>query len=127
MKKLNTLLLSIFVILLTACSGSESYRGLWKATDTYGAKYEIVFDAKSFTVKDSLGKNKKYDYTQNYVNIENSVTTYGIKLKDGRGYQINFPKADDETMGLIKDENNKPLYTIGRTDYISYEDIFKLN
>ena len=127
MKKINILLLSIFTVLLTACSGSETYRGIWKATDTYGAKYEIVFDAKNFTVKDSLGEIKKYDYTQNSVNIENSVATYGIKLKDGRGYQINFPKADDETMGLIKDENNKPLYTISRTAYVGYEDVFKLN
>jgi major membrane immunogen (membrane-anchored lipoprotein) len=126
MKKVSITLLAILTVLLVGCSGSETYRGSWKATDSKGAKFELFFNAKNFTVKDSLGKSEKYDYSQNSVEIKNSVATYGIQLGDGRGYQINFPNANNETLGLIKDENGNPLYTISRKDYIKYEDVFKL-
>lgn len=126
MKKINVTLLAILAVIFVGCSGSDTYRGSWKATDSKGAKFEIFFDAKKFTVKDSSGKSKKYDYSQNSVEIENSVSTYGIQLGDGRGYQINFPNADDESLGLIKDENGNLVYTINRKDYIKYEDVFKL-
>ncbi len=126
MKKSSVLLVGIFAILLIGCSGSDTYRGSWKATDSQGAKLEIFFEAKIFTIKDSIGESKKFDYTQNSVQSENSVETYGIKLGDGRGYQINFPNANDESLGIIKDENGNPIYTISRKDYIKYEDIFKL-
>lgn len=126
MRNVFSLLPVIFILLLIACSGSDTYRGSWKAMDSNGRKWEIVFDEKSFTVRDSTGKNEKYDYTQNAVNVENSVETYGIQLGDGRKYQINFPVADDESKGLIKDENGNPMYTIGRKDYVQYEDLFKL-
>ncbi|PWA05124.1 hypothetical protein [Flavobacterium laiguense] len=126
MKKVSITLLAILAVILVGCSGSDTYRGSWKATDSKGAKFELFFDAKNFTVKDSSGKSEKYDYSQNSVEIENSVATYGIQLGDGRGYQINFPNADNETLGLIKDENGNPIYTISRKDYIKYEDIYKL-
>jgi hypothetical protein len=126
MKKVSITLLAIFAVILVGCSGSDTYRGSWKATDSKGAKFELFFDAKNFTVKDSSGKSEKYNYSQNSVEIENSVATYGIQLGDGRGYQINFPNADNETFGLIKDENGNPIYTISRKDYIKYEDIYKL-
>ena len=55
-------------LLLGACSGSESYRGEWKAVASDGSKAEITFAAKSFTVKDEKGKavlsdrsNKNYN------------------------------------------------------------------
>ena len=111
---------------LISCSGSDTYRGLWKATDPNGNKFEITFDAKSFVIKDTLGKSNKYNYTQNSVKTENSVETYGIKLSDGRGYEINFPNSKDESIGLIFDENGNGLYTISRKDYIKYQDIYKL-
>jgi len=126
MKKTHILLLLVLLI-LASCSGSDTYRGLWKATDPDGNKFEINFEAKSFTLKDSLGKTHSYDYTQNSVKTENGVETYGIKLSDGRGYQLRFPNADDESVGLVFDENGNGLYTISRTDYIKYEDIYKLD
>jgi hypothetical protein len=118
--------LGFMVFLITACGGSDAYQGTWKATDGDGSKFEITFDSKKFDVKDSLGKIEKYDYSQNSVNIENSVKTYGIKLSDGRGYQINFPNANNDAVGLIKDENGDPIYVISRQSYMSYDDIFKL-
>lgn len=126
MRKISLFLLSIITTLVISCSGSDTYRGNWKATDGKGGKFEMNFDAKSFTVKDSKGKKNKYEYTQNSVNIENSVETYGIQLNDGRKLQINFPNANDESLGLIKDENGMPLFTISRNNYVNYEDVFKL-
>ena len=123
---MRSFLLGIISIFLYSCSGSDTYRGLWKATDSKGEKLEITFDAKSFSVKDSTGKASSFAYTQNSVSIENSVETYGIELKDGRGYFINFPFADDESKGIIKDAGGNPVYTIGRGAYLRYEDIYKL-
>jgi hypothetical protein len=126
MRKTTGFLLGIISILLYSCSGSETYRGLWKATDLKGEKLEITFDAKKFSIKDSTGKASSFEYTQNSVSIENSVETYGIQLSDGRGYFINFPFADDESKGIIKDAGGNPVYTIGRVAYLKYEDIYKL-
>lgn len=127
MKQNNLLTMILLVTSLISCSGSDTYRGLWKATDTIGNKYEINFEAKSFSIKDTTGKIQKYEYTQNTFKSENFVETYGIKTSDGRGYLINFPIASDESKGLIFDENGKGMYAICRTKYISYEDIYKLN
>jgi hypothetical protein len=46
----------IFIVILSGCSGSEVYQGIWKATDSEGNKFEIDFEPKSFTVKDANGK-----------------------------------------------------------------------
>lgn len=126
MRKISITILGILAIILVGCSGSETYRGSWKALNSKGNKFEISFDAKNFTIKDSLGKVEKYEYSQNSVSIENSVSTYGIQLEDGRKYEINFPNSKNESLGLLKDENGNPIYTIGRKNYVKYEDIFKL-
>ncbi len=60
MKKLNILLIGILVTILFACSGSDVYRGSWKAMDTNGGKFEIIFDAKNFAIKDSVGREIKF-------------------------------------------------------------------
>jgi len=117
----------LFLIILFSCSGSDKYQGKWKATDSKSNKFEIIFSPKSFSVKDSAGKSTDYSYSQNSYKYENSVETYGIVLEDGRGYQISFPKKSDESIGLIKDENGAPLYTISRRGYLDYEDVYKLN
>lgn len=127
MKKASIALLGVLAVILVECDGSDTYRGSWKATDSNGAKFELFFNAKDFTVRNSSGKKQKFEYSQNSVQIENSVSTYGIQLADGRNYQINFPKSDDESTGIIKDENGNPVYTISRKDYVKYEDVFKLN
>ena len=126
MKKLTNFLLTLVLISLYSCSGSDTYRGLWKALDERGQKFDINFDAKSFTVKDSTGKTETYKYKQNSVSIQNSVETYGIQVSDGKSYQINFPVADDETMGVIKDASGRPLYIIGRSRYVQYDEIYGL-
>jgi hypothetical protein len=120
------LLPALLLVVLASCSGSDKYQGKWKATDSKNNKFEIVFQPKSFSVKDSLGKATDFSYTQNSYNYSNSVETYGIQLSDGRSYQINFPKSDDASVGLIKDGNGRPIYTISRNGYVTYDDIFKL-
>lgn len=126
MKKITfTVLLSLSLLLIN-CSGSDTYRGEWKAMKADGTKLEITFDAKKFTIKNDTGASNTYEYSQNSVSIENSVTTYSIKLDDGRAYQIKFPKSNDDTMALLLDENGNPLYTLGRKSYITYESLYKL-
>jgi len=120
------LFFGLLLVLLTACSGSETYRGSWKAIDKDGNKFEIDFNAKRFSITDSSGEKEKYDYTQNSVNIENGVETYGIQLEDGRKYQITFPNSEDQDSGFISDGNNVPMYTIGRKDFVKYDDVYKL-
>lgn len=127
MKKISLAFLGFIALILIGCSGSDVYQGNWKGMTPTGEKVEIIFEAKKFTITDSSKKSVTFDYTQNSVNIENSSKTYGIKLGDGRGYQINFPKATDASIGLIKDENGNVIYSIGRRDYIKNEDIYKLN
>lgn len=126
MRKIINLLLGLVLISLYSCSGSDTYRGLWKAINENGEKFEITFDAKNFTVKDSAGQIKTYKYRQNSVSIQNSVETYGIEVSDGRAYLINFPIANDETKAVIKDDTGRPIYIIGRGKYIKYEDVYGL-
>lgn len=126
MKKISNAILGILALFLLGCESSDTYRGSWKATDKKGAKFELFFDAKNMTIKDTLGEKVKFEYTQNSVNIENSVETYGIILSDGRGYQINFPNTENENIGFIKDENGSPIYTISRKNFINYDDVYKL-
>jgi hypothetical protein len=125
MKKFYSLFV-LFLFALYSCEGSDSYQGKWKALDSNGAKFEITFSLTNFSIKDSIGKSNNYQYTQNSIKSENSIETYGILLKDGRGYQIYFPKKD-ESVGLILDENGKQMFTISRKNYVTYEEIYKLN
>ncbi|WP_298506295.1 hypothetical protein [uncultured Maribacter sp.] len=127
MKKVKYLVTLLAVIFLIACSGSDTYRGDWKATNVDGEQYNLTFNAKSFTVTNTAGEVTNYNYTQNSVNIKNSVETYGLNLEDGRKYQLNFPLADDESVGLLLDSNGKVLYAISRDNYITYDDIFALD
>lgn len=92
-----------------------------------GVKFEISFEEHRLSIKNSSGKSQEYEYSQNSVKMENSVKTYGIKLGDGRAYQIVFPSANDASKGIISLENNQPLYTISRTSYIFYNDLYKLS
>ena len=126
MRTLTNFLIGLVIISLYSCSGSDTYRGLWKAINEKGEKFEINFDAKSFTVKDSSGKIDSYTYKQNSVSIKNSIETYGIQVSNGKSYSIHFPVADDETKGAIQDANGRPVYIIGRSGYIKYEDVYGL-
>jgi hypothetical protein len=125
---MKTLLYTSMLLLLSAlvgCSGSDVYRGAWKAMDRNGNKWDIVFDAKSFTLKNAKGITEKYEYTQTSVKIENSTKSYGIKLKDGRAFRITFPLPDNTSKGIISLETSEALYTIGRNEYVEYDELLK--
>lgn len=78
-------------LLIGACSGSESYRGEWKAVASDGSKAEITFAEKSFTVKDEKGKETVYEYTQNQYKLESGRTSYGIDIKKRLGSTNRIP------------------------------------
>lgn len=126
MKNINYLIIVTLTVLFSACSGSETYRGEWKATDSEGNHLDITFQEKSFSIKSQDGDSSNFSYTQNSVQTTNSVETYGINVGDGRSYQIHFPIANDESKGLMNDGNGNPMYIISRNDYIGYDDIYKL-
>lgn len=126
MRTLTNFILGLVLISLYSCSGSDTYRGTWKAINEKGEKFEIVFEAKSFTFKDSAGEVKTYKYKQNSVSIQNGVETYGIQVSDGKSYQINFPISNDESKGVIKDGTGVLIYLIGRNGYPKYEDLYGL-
>lgn len=124
-KNLN-LLLILFVLILSSCSGSDTYQGKWKATNPEGKKFEIEFLPKNFKIKDEAGDSSNFAYTQHSVEIKNFVETYGIKLNDGRTYSIHFPLAEDESVGVMIDGAGNPVYTICRNEYKTLDDIYKL-
>lgn len=119
MKRTILFLFSAIVILLSACSGSETYRGKWKATDQNGNHIDIVFGENDFSLTEK-GETKNFEYTQTAVNITNSVETYGINIEGGKSLQIHFPIADDESRGEILDANGSLQYVISRNEYIEY-------
>lgn len=123
MKKIILVLSILFII---SCEGSDSYQGKWKAVDPKGNKFDILFSPSIFSIKDGKGNFKTYKYTQNSIKSENSIETYGYILEDGRGYQVRFPMRD-ESAGLILDENGVQMFTISRKDYITYEELYKLD
>ena len=125
MKKTTFILIALSAILLGACSGSDTYRGDWKATNENGSHLDIVFSENDF-LRTEDGKTEKFEYSQTSVNIENSVETYGIKLEDGRYFQIHFPIGNDETKGAVLDANGRVLYIISRTGYIGYKEVYGL-
>ncbi len=126
MKKISITLLGIIALILVSCSGSDVYRGSWKATDSQNSQFELNFDAKNFSVTDSSGKVETFNYTQNSVNISNGVSTYGIQLSDGRAFQITFPIPKKQTVALMKDGNGVPVFAISRDEYIKYEELYNL-
>lgn len=124
-KRINQLLI-LFLLVFSSCSGSDTYRGKWKATNPEGKKFEIEFLPKNFKIKDEAGDSSNFAYTQHSVEIKNFVETYGIKLNDGRTYSIHFPIASDESVGVMIDGAGNPVYTISRNEYKMLDEIYKL-
>ncbi len=125
MKKIKIILIVLVTLIIEGCSGSDTYRGIWKATNEEGAQLNIVFDENDFSITEN-GETKNFEYSQNSISIENSRETYGIKLNDGRSLQIHFPIGNDESKGAILDANGRPLYIISRSGYIGYKDVYGL-
>jgi hypothetical protein len=126
MKNCLTSLFLLALLALAGCKGSDAYSGAWKGTDINGDQYTLFFNPKDFWIKKVNGDSLNFGYTQNSVKIENSVKTYGIKLKDGRTYKIYFPIANDMSKALMTMEDGKPVYTISRTSYLKQEEIYSL-
>lgn len=127
MKNVFLGLTGFILLIFVACSGSETYRGDWKATDANGGRSTLHFDAKMISVTDSTGNVQTYEYSQNSVNIENSISTYGIQLSDGRIYKLTFPVPSKQTVALLKDESGQTIYALCRDEFIDYHGLYKLD
>jgi len=102
------------------------YRGAWKALDNQGEQFDLVFDEKNFKVKHIIsGESKDFSYTQNSIKINNGVKTYGIKLNDGKKYLIHFPMSSTENKAVILTDNGGIVYTLGRGEFVTQQDIYQ--
>ncbi|MBS1511881.1 MAG: hypothetical protein JST86_13625 [Bacteroidetes bacterium] len=119
-------LLALSTLILSGCEGSGKYRGKWKATAVNGAKYEITFNAKSFTVNDSTANPEAHDYTQYSYTYDNGITTYGIALANGRKYLLRFPNKDEAGVAIMMTEGGALMYTLSRNKFITNDDMYKL-
>jgi len=116
----------ILLLGLVSCEGSENYQGSWFATNRDGEHFDIEFDSHFFSVVNDSGDSSIHKYSQHSYKYENSVTTYGIKLEDGRNYNVFFPFAKDSTKAVIQLESQEVLYTLCRDSFILFEDIYAL-
>ena len=113
-------------LLLGACSGSESYRGEWKAVASDGSKAEITFAEKSFTVKYEKGKETVYEYTQNQYKLESGRTSYGIDIKNASEARIVFPFKGKTDRATIVAPDDTILYMLDRHAYVPTDQFWKL-
>lgn len=122
MKNLIYMSFLFFSILFVNCSGSDVYRGEWKATDMNSNKLTINFEENTLTITKEDGESKTYKYTQNSVKLKNSTSKYGLNLEGGIELDIVFPAKDKDKGIITTRDSEKPLYIISRTDYIQYSD-----
>ncbi|RXR32970.1 hypothetical protein EQG68_05620 [Flavobacterium piscinae] len=129
MEKIKLVLVNCLLLLLYSCGSSEDYQGKWKAVNLEGDKYEITFLQKKITIKEISGNTVQHTFIQTGMghqgSTERTIDNYTILLNNGAKYQIYFPK-NDETIGIILDENGVPLFTISRKDFLSYDTFSKL-
>jgi uncharacterized lipoprotein YehR (DUF1307 family) len=129
MKKIKLVIVNCLFLLLYSCGSSDDYQGKWKAVNLEGEKHEITFLQKKITIREISGNTVQYSFIQTGMghqgSTERTIDNYTILLNNGAKYQIYFPK-NDETMGIILDENGAPLFTISRKDFLSYDAFSKL-
>ncbi|MDO5073730.1 MAG: glycosyl transferase [Neisseria animaloris] len=116
------------ILLLNGCSGSETYRGTWKAMDTNNVPMEIVFEEKQFTLSDLQKNTKKtYRYSQNTIQYENGKRRYGIQVENGASFSIAFPFQNDEERAMLIAPDNTVVMTLDRTKHLPLKDFWQLN
>ncbi len=122
MKHFHLFSLALLTVLLSACSGSDAYRGSWKATNPEGEQHDLTFTADRFTIQDSAGDTASYGYSQHTISFENSRETYGITLDSGNSYELVFPTGADDGKGYMLFDHGGLAFTINRTEYVTYEE-----
>lgn len=113
----------VVITLLTACKGSDTYRGDWKALNSEGAKFDLLFEENTLTVTDSAGKVEKFEYKQNSINLSNHVETYGISITDQGSFKIVFPSKAGENKGYIATTDDRLVFSIAKGQYLTYEQV----
>lgn len=104
--------------MLTACKGSDQYRGSWKVTGANGEQFVFHFLEKSLVTTGTSGESDTIDYIQNSIKIENGIRSYGIHLSNGYQYLIVFPVKGDDNKAKITNSEGGTLFTMGRSVYI---------
>ena len=125
----NFIFLKLFVLTLVimGCQGSEVYRGKWKALNPEGIQSTIEFTEDQMIVTRDSSDTETWKYAQNSVHISNRNREYGIRLDNGLSYKILFPIKDNQDKGAITDQNGQIIFTIGRNEFYTYQDVFGLN
>lgn len=109
------------------CQGSEVYRGKWKALNPEGIQSTIEFTEDKMIVTRDSSDTETWKYAQNSVHISNRNREYGIRIDNGLNYKILFPVKDNLDKGAIADQNGQIIFTIGRNEFNTYQDVFGLN
>lgn len=113
----------ITIALLSACKGSDTYRGSWKALGSDGQMFELFFEEDTVVIRDRFGHEERAPYKQNSVSMVSHVETYGIILDGQNKYNIVFPSDGGEHKGYIETTDHKVLYSIARDKYLTYEQV----
>lgn len=116
---------ALFFLFLISCKGSDTYQGVWLATDAEDEQFTMEFKPKQLIINksdvtDSIG------YKQNAFSFENGKSSYGIQLDNGLSYTISFPIAKQKDWGLILTGEEIPVYVINRTKYMTYDEFYKI-
>lgn len=114
------------VVVLFGCAGSQDYRGDWKATNRAGERFDISFSEHDFQVTNESGEVNNHEYSQYSFKHSDGVSTYGIKLEDGRAFNVFFPLKQDSTKAVIELESKEVIYTLCRDRFLLYEELFAL-
>jgi hypothetical protein len=80
------------LLLLCSCDGSDDYQGTWKALDSKGKKFEIIFEARLFSIIDSTRTIKNYPYTQHSFKHKIRLTLMELDCKMDEDMKYSFLK-----------------------------------
>ena len=123
MTKIHQLFTCLFLCLLLACSGSDTYRGNWKAVSDDGNQFDMIFQEDQMIFKMSDTDSTVFNYSQMGISIRGGRSQDIIRLEGGTRYFIQFPVDDDESKGLILDSFGEKRYSINRTNHMPLDEI----
>lgn len=108
MKKLLALvLITIGLITLTGCSGSDKIIGTWNAQDSEGNITVI-----EITENTIIMNGVEDEYTQNAIGTKNGVEYYGLRVNGSTDLSIIFPDDSDE-LALVLFPYSTDNYLVG--------------
>lgn len=117
----------ILLLVFGSCSGSDEYIGNWKATNPNGEKFNIQFEPETLTIISAKHDTTIIGYNQLGYTWEGGIETFGIKLDDGRRYDVKFPVPTDSVSALILEQTQQTtLYVLHRTEFKDFYDVHRI-